>query len=240
LSTAAYLLAALVLLLLLRPDPLLVARRAARTAVDASTGMATQALSAVQRRGVALGASVLIVANVVMIAIMSMTPIHMRDHGHGLSATGLVIGVHVAGMFLPSPITGYLVDKVGRIPMMVAAAITLPASGIVAALAPHDSVAVLALALGLLGLGWNFGLVSATALITDSTPLAIRASTQGTVDVCVALSGAGGGALSGVVMATAGYATLSLLGGAVALALVPIIVMTQVTRVAVQDSRAGA
>ena len=240
LSSAAFALAALVLAVLLRPDPLLIARRAALAAADASAVAVVTGLSALQRRGVALGASVLIVSNVVMIAIMSMTPIHMRDHGHDLSATGLVIAIHVAGMFLPSPLTGYLVDRVGRIPMMIAAGITLPTSALVASLAPHDSVPILALALGLLGLGWNFGLVSATATITDSTPLEIRASTQGTVDVCVALSGAGGGVLSGVLMATTGYAVLSLVGGAIALAMVPIIVMAQSTHVAVRDSQAGA
>ena len=240
LASAAYLLAALVLTLLLRPDPLLVARQAARAAVDSSSAIVASGLSALQRRGVALGASVMIVTNVVMISIMSMTPIHMRDHGHGLSATGLVIAVHVAGMFLPSPLTGYLVDKVGRLPMMIAAGITLPVAAVVASLAPHDSVAIIALALFLLGLGWNFGLVAATAMITDSTPLEIRASTQGTVDVCVALSGAGGGALSGVIMATTSYAMLSIAGGVIALALVPIIVMAQSVQLAVRESQAGA
>lgn len=240
LSSAAYLAAAAVLMVLLRPDPLLVARRMARASVEASLNVAASGVSALQRRGIALGASVMIITNVVMIAIMSMTPIHMRDHGHGLSATGLVIAIHVAGMFLPSPITGYLVDRIGRIPMMIAAGITLPASALVAAFAPHDSVAILAIALGLLGLGWNFGLVSATAMITDATPLETRAATQGTVDVCVALSGAGGGALSGVVMATTSYTMLSLAGGALALALVPIIIMAQSAQAAVQEQRAGA
>lgn len=240
LSSVAYLLAAAVLTVLLRPDPLLVARRIAAGTVDASMNAAALGASALQRRGVALGASVMVVSNVVMIAIMTMTPIHMRDHGHGLSATGLVIGVHVAGMFLPSPITGYLVDRVGRIPMMIAAGITLPAAAVVAALAPHDSVAMLALALGLLGIGWNFGLVSATAMITDATPLETRAATQGTVDVCVALSGAGSGVLSGVVMAAGGYPMVAVAGGVLALALIPIIVMAQATQAAVRDSLAGA
>jgi MFS family permease len=240
LSSSAYVLAAAVLMILLRPDPLLVARRVARTAVDSSINVVATGATALQRRGIALGASVMIVTNVVMAAIMTMTPIHMRDHGHGLSATGLVIAIHVAGMFLPSPITGYLVDRIGRIPMMIAAGITLPASALVGALAPHDSVAILAIALGLLGLGWNFGLVSGTAMITDSTVLETRASTQGTVDVCVALSGASGGALSGVVMATASYTVLSLAGGVLALALVPVIIMAQSAQVAMQDSQASA
>jgi MFS family permease len=223
LASTAYALAALVLLVLLRPDPLVVAKQAARSAAKSTGQAVVTGMTALQRRGVVLGASVMVITQVVMVAIMTMTPIHMRDHGHGLSATGLVIAIHVAGMFLPSPITGYLVDRIGRIPLMVASGITLPASGIIAALAPVDSVPILALALGLLGLGWNFGLVSGTAMITDSTPLETRASTQGTVDVCVALSGAGGSITSGVVVATTSYTVLSLGGGVLALMLIPIV-----------------
>lgn len=240
LSIGAYGLAAAVLLIFLRPDPLLFARQAAEATASTTSRVVSASAFALQRRGVALGASVMVVTQVVMVGIMTMTPIHMHDHGHGLSATGLVIAIHVAGMFLPSPVTGYLVDRIGRIPLMIAAGITLPAAGIVAALAPTDSVAVLSIALGLLGLGWNFGLVSGTAMITDATPLETRASTQGTVDVCVALSGAGGGVLSGVVVATFSYTVLSLVGGVLALALVPIIVMAQSAQSAARRSEASA
>ena len=239
LATAAYLLAATVLMLFLRPDPLIVARQAAKSAAKVAGQAVATGTTALQRRGIVLGASVMIITQIVMVGIMTMTPIHMRDHGHGLSATGLVIAIHVAGMFLPSPLTGYLVDRIGRIPLMIAAGITLPLSGIVAALAPADSVPILALALGLLGLGWNFGLVAGTAMITDSTPLESRASTQGTVDVGVALSGAGGSVMSGVVVATTSYAVLSLAGGIIALALIPIIVMAQSAQSAARRADAG-
>lgn len=240
LSVAAYILAALVLMVFLRPDPLLLAKRAAQAATATGARAATAGTSMLQRRGVAMGAAVMVISQVVMVSIMTMTPIHMRHHGHGLSATGLVIALHVAGMYLPSPLTGYLVDRIGRVPLMIAAVITLPLSGILAAVAPHDSVAMLALALALLGIGWNFGLVTGTAMLTDATPIETRAATQGTVDVCVALSGAGGGALSGVVVATTSYAVLSLAGGALALALIPIIVMAQSTQTSARVRRAGA
>ena len=240
LSIAAYGLAATVLLVLLRPDPLLFARQAALNAPAVATKVLSASASALQRRGLALGAAVMVITQVVMVSIMTMTPIHMRDHGHGLSATGLVIAIHVAGMFMFSPLTGYLVDRVGRIALMIASAITLPAAGIIAALAPVDSVPILSLALFLLGLGWNFGLVSGTAMITDSTPLENRASTQGTVDVGVALSGAGGGVMSGVVVATTSYTVLSLTGGVIALALIPIILMTYSTQAAVRRGEVSA
>lgn len=123
---------------------------------------------------------------------------------------------------------------------MIAAGITLPASSVIAATAPTDSVAILTVALGLLGLGWNFGLVSGTAMITDSTPLETRASTQGTVDVGVALSGASGGAMSGVVVATTSYTILSLAGGAVALGLIPVVFMALSAQRAMSGTHAAA
>jgi predicted MFS family arabinose efflux permease len=83
---------------------------------------------------------------------------------------------------------------------------------------------VLIIALALLGLGWNFGLISGTALIVDSTYPSNRAKTQGTVDVLIALSGASGGALSGMVVAHSSYAVLSFSGGILSLLLIPVVI----------------
>lgn len=167
--------------------------------------------------GVVIAATVMVVTQIAMVAIMTMTPVHMRDHGHTLGAVGLVIGIHIGFMYLPSLITGALVDRIGRIPMAAASGVTLFLAGLVSALAPADSLWILVAALSLLGLGWNFGLISGTAILVDATTPATRAATQGSVDVMIQLGGAGGGALSGVVMAGAGFATLSIAGGLLSL-----------------------
>src|SRR4029453_13136894 len=145
-------------------------------------------------------------------------------------ASGLVIAVHVAAMYLPSPVTGRLVDQVGRSRMAAAAGGTLLLAGVLAAFAPADSVGLLALALALLGLGWNFGLVAGTAIVTDAVPLETRARTQGLVDVAIAIAGAGGGLAAGVGVDVTSYWTLSLGGGLVAVAIVPIIAASARTR----------
>lgn len=219
LAAAAYLAAGTVLFALLRPDPYLLARRlesAEHTAV---------ATDAVPPPGVGayVGAAVMVLTQIAMVAIMTMTPVHMRAHGHGLGEIGLVIGVHVGAMYLPSLVTGVLVDKVGRLPMAAAAGVTLLLAGITAAVAPADSLTLLIVALALLGLGWNFGLISGTALVVDATVPQNRPRTQGSIDVLIALAGAGGGALSGVVMSATDYATLALGGGVLALLLVPVL-----------------
>ncbi|MEY7971050.1 MFS transporter [Saccharomonospora xinjiangensis] len=237
LAALAYAAAGTVLWLLLRPDPLLTARRLAAESADGSD-------ADVQGRGpsgtaggngwIVLGATIMVLTQLVMVAVMTMTPVHMQHHGHGVGAVGAVIAVHVAGMYLPSPLSGLLADRFGRLWLAVASAVTLLASGLLAALSPADSVGLLALALALLGIGWNFGLVSGTAMITDSVPLATRAKTQGTVDVAIAISGAGGGMASGLVMAAGDYATLAVVGGVLSLAIIPAVVFTARSRTAGQ------
>jgi predicted MFS family arabinose efflux permease len=227
LAAAAYGAAGVVLLILLRPDPLLLARQLAATAtpsLDAGAGGIDQRA---QPRVVPVAGTVMIAAQLVMVAIMTMTPIHMLAHGHSLAAAGLVIAIHVGAMYLPSPLSGWLVDRFGPRPVAVASGATLLLAGVVAmAAAPVHSVPSLAVALALLGLGWSFGLVSGTAMLAAALPLATRAKTQGTVDLWIAVAGAVGGMASGIVVATTSYATLALLGGLVAATVVPIIAVT--------------
>lgn len=232
LAAAAYLAAGVVLLALLRPDPYLLAR-SLDTAQDPQSRpeQDTEPASA-PRAGVGayVGAVVMVITQISMVAIMTMTPVHMRSHDHTLGAVGLVIGLHVAAMYLPSLITGSLVDRVGRTPMAVASGVTLLAAGIVAAFAPGDSLALLILALVLLGLGWNFGLISGTALVIDATPPAVRPKVQGAIDVFIALAGAAGGALSGVLVALTNFAMLGVLGGVLSLLIVPVLLWSRMKR----------
>ncbi|WP_396953926.1 MFS transporter [Neobacillus niacini] len=228
LSAAAYLLAGLVLALFLRPDPLKVANLiAAKRHKTESLTLETPVSLIKNNREVVVGATIMVLTQIVMVAVMTMTPVYMGHHGHGLSAVGLVIGIHIAAMFLPSLITGVLVDKFGRMKMAMASGATLLAAGLLAAFAPGSSLFGIIIALALLGLGWNFGLISGTALIVDATHPKTRAKTQGTVDVLIALAGASGGVLSGMVVAQSSYATLSLAGGFLALLLIPVVIWSR-------------
>ncbi|MET3852145.1 MFS transporter [Paenibacillus sp. OAE614] len=231
LAAAAFIIAGVVLLIFLRPDPLIVAKAMveAQRADESLNGTQNTGVNdaAINKTGIMIGATVMVLTQIVMVAIMTMTPVHMKHHGHGLGQVGLVIGIHVAAMFLPSLITGVLVDKYGHTLMSYASGITLLAAGLLAGLAPGESMVFLVLALALLGLGWNFGLISGTAAIVDATPPHTRAKTQGTVDVLIALAGASGGALSGMVVAQSSYSTLSLAGGFLSLLLIPVVVWSR-------------
>lgn len=230
LAAAAYGGAALVISLLLRPDPLLEARRmeiaAAEAALTSSSssssstpspssspspaaaaadGAEQPAVAPVPTRiwtaDVITGVVVMALTQFVMVGLMTMTPVHMRAHDHTVTVVGVVISLHVAAMFLPAPLSGLLVDKFGTRAVAVSAGLVLLAAGGLAALAPPQSTALVALALILLGLGWSLGLVAGTTVLTTSVPTAVRASIQGQADVAVALSGAAGGLLSGLVFA---------------------------------------
>lgn len=228
LAAAAYGGAALVISLLLRPDPLLEARRmeiaAAEAALTSSSSSSSSsstpspssspspaadserhAVAPVPTRiwtaDVITGVVVMALTQFVMVGLMTMTPVHMRAHDHTVTVVGVVISLYVAAMFLPAPLSGLLVDKFGTRAVAVSAGLVLLAAGGLAALAPPQSTALVALALILLGLGWSLGLVAGTTVLTTSVPTTVRASVQGQADVAVALSGAAGGLLSGLVFA---------------------------------------
>lgn len=228
LSALAFIMAGLVLFTMLRPDPLEIAKaiEAHKQKMNKENQTPSMPISS-NKRGLAVGATVMVLTQIVMVAIMTMTPVHMKHHGHGLAEVGIVIGFHVGAMYLPSLVTGILVDKIGRTAMSIASGITLLLAGVVAAFAPSDSMVLLIVALSLLGLGWNFGLISGTAQIVDATEPSTRAKTQGKMDVFVALAGASGGALSGMVVANSSYAVLSLAGGLLSLVLIPVVIWSR-------------
>ena len=216
LAALAYGIAGLIIFIWLKPDPLLIAKQLEQKVQE-------KAESIVKRPIVILGSVVMIITQIIMVAIMTMTPIHMSHHGHSLSSVGLVIGLHIAAMYLPSLVTGSLLDKFGRKVIIVAASFTLFLSGIVAALSPANSLIGITIALVLLGIGWNFGLISGTALIIDGTTMATRAKVQGMTDVWIAIFGASAGLLSGVFMDMSTYGTLAFVGGLIGFILFPLL-----------------
>ncbi|WP_010540646.1 MFS transporter [Dietzia alimentaria] len=239
LAAAAYGGAALVIFLLLRPDPLLEARRLELAQAEAQAEAQTEAVATsssspsspggtaalvaplrVWNSDVITGVVVMALTQFVMVGLMTMTPVHMRAHDHAVTVVGLVISLHVAAMFLPAPLSGWLVDKFGTRVVAVSSGLVLLAAGVLAALAPPTSTPLVTAALILLGLGWSLGLVSGTTVLTTSVPTSVRATVQGQADVAVALSGAAGGLLSGLVFAWIDFRGLGFALGALSLIVV--------------------
>ena len=157
---------------------------------------------------------------VVMVLIMTMTPLHIRRAGEGLGIVGLVIAGHTFGMFALSPVTGWLGDRIGRVPVVVAGQILLVTSALMASLAAGDDREVLLASLFLLGLGWNFGFVAGSALLTEDVPGEARVGLQGFADTLTWVSGAAASLSSGFLLEWGSYRVLTLIGASLVLAVV--------------------
>lgn len=202
--------AALLTLVTLRPDPATLAPSRAR-----STRRASASLSQMLAQPRILAAVVaLIIGQVVMVLVMTMTPLHMTEHGHGLDAVGFVISGHTFGMFAFSPISGRLAGRYGA-PSIIALGLALSAfASVLAAVAPPDGGVLLFVALFLLGVGWNFGFVAGSALLTEGLSGAERTTLQGATDAMIWSSAAAAALSSGIVVSAASYTALGILGAA--------------------------
>ncbi|GAA1533294.1 MFS transporter [Nocardioides humi] len=209
------LVAAVVVGLLLRPDPLAVAQRVASGGTAAGavrTGSSwSRATGAVRARPV-LGYAIagLALSHATMIGVMTMTPLHMEHGGSGLELIGIVISVHVLGMFAFSPLVGMLADRLGRPPVLAAGGVVLLAALLLCGSAPSGMSWQVTAGLFLLGLGWSLAMVSASTLVAEHAPLDVRTDVQGVSDLVMGLTAAAAGALAGVVVGAAGYPVLAL------------------------------
>ena len=150
-------------------------------------------------------------AHAAMVAVMVMTPLHMEHGGAELRVIGIVISVHVLGMFAFSPLVGLLADRVGRPPVLASGGLLLIVSLALCHGAPEGSSWQIFAGLFLLGLGWSFATVAASTMITDDSPLDARTDVQGAADLIMGLTAAAAGGIAGVVVGGWGYHALALL-----------------------------
>ena len=211
-SVTGYTLAAILVELFLRPDPLAVARQLEPTSPTRATarGRATGAILREPRVIVAYGT--LMVSQLVMIGTTSTSPLYLHDHGHAVSTIGLAVSMHLGGMYITSPLSGWLCDRFGRLPMIGAGGIVLLGALALAGLAPGRAGSAVIAGLFLNGVGWNLAFVSASALLTDALSPVERASIQGLADLVMGLMGAVGSALGGMVLGAWGFGMLNVLG----------------------------
>jgi MFS family permease len=204
--------AAVVIGVFLRPDPLLVAREAALrrgVAVRHGTSWARVLEVVRQRPAVSSAIAALALAHAVMISVMVMTPLYMHDGGATLEIIGVVISVHVLGMFFFAPAVGWAADRFGRPPVLVAGAAVLFVALFLAGTSPMGASLRIGAGLFLLGLGWSLCTVAASTLISESTPLDARTDVQGAADLVMGVVAAAAGALAGVVVGSLGYGALN-------------------------------
>jgi len=208
LAAAVFLvLAALNTMVRLRPDPLVVsgamhapsARMSLREAVRTATATANGRLAV----------AAMVISQATMVAVMTMTPVHLKLHGHeGVSP--YVVSLHIAGMFAFSPLVGRYADRHGRANAIFVGAVLLVVSNVMSALAGEGTI-VLFPSLWLLGIGWNFGLIGGSTLLVESLDESVRVRVQGSADLLMSFCGGLAGFSSGFVRRAVGFHALSTL-----------------------------
>ncbi|MGE0730898.1 MAG: MFS transporter [Acidimicrobiia bacterium] len=199
-------LAALNIYIRLRPDPLVLAGGLDDSATPAKPVFAQlrHSIGVIGRYPRAkLALVAMIISQASMVAVMTMTPLHMKDHGHA-DLSAFVVAVHIVGMYGFAPLIGRFADRQGRIRTLVAAGAILAAGTVVAVLAGYHPTLIF-LGLFLLGVGWNFGLIGGSALLTESVPAVERVATQGSADLLMSLCGGTAGFSSGFIKTAWGY-----------------------------------
>lgn len=193
----------------LRPDPLeLSGGLRSQAAVGVTTPRLTEALRIIcSSRSGRVALMAMVVSQVTMVAVMTMTPVHLKAHGHE-SISSYVISLHIAGMYAFSPLVGRFSDARGRLPTILVGGLLLVLATILAAIAGEAAV-VLFPALWLLGIGWSFALIGGSSLLVDSVPTESRVTVQGSADVMMSLCGGIAGFSSGFIRKAIGYHMLS-------------------------------
>jgi len=212
-GAAGMLVAALVIWVRMRPDPLLLARSVHADAVIAGTAAAeeTRPVREVLRERPVLVAAMtgLAAAHAVMISVMVMTPLHMEHGGSSLRIIGFVISLHVLGMFAFAPVVGMAVDRVGPAAVLAAGGVVLLFALLFSGMSPEGTSHSIFGGLFLLGLGWSMATVAAATLVAEQAPLSSLTQVQGTADLVMSLAAAVGGGASGVIVGEYGFSTLA-------------------------------
>ena len=190
LAGAAFVVAASILALGLRPAPASAATAVPATAGALPTSPAAPAPAPVSRPstaavlgeiwhrpGARLGVAAMAVSHAVMVGVMVMTPLHLAGHGASFEVVGLVISAHIAGMYAASPLFGWLADTRGARTgvacgafLLLLALLTagLAGSSLVPTASPGAGTVGVGAGLVLLGLGWSASLVSGSALVATA------------------------------------------------------------------------
>ncbi|HCT76557.1 MAG TPA: MFS transporter [Micromonosporaceae bacterium] len=222
-AAAAFLVGALLILLFLRPDPLLLAGQRTEAPME-KTSLAIAWRAVLASPGARLGITATSIGHLVMVAVMSMTPLHIGEtHSPAdtLRIVGFVISAHIAGMYGLSPVVGWLTDKIGRRPVILGGVALLVAACAIAGTSGHDTPQLTA-ALILLGLGWSCTMVAGSTLFAESVPVFVKARAQGLSDLATGLTGASAGLVSGVIVGLSGYPALTLIA---AIATLPLLAL---------------
>lgn len=232
-TITVYIVAMILVWTLLRPDPLHIVQEAEQ----ARRLPGTQPAKAISLRrawaliaaspSATLGLASMVFGHIVMVAVMSMTPVHLQHGGANLEIVGLVISGHITGMYIASPLVGIAADRLGRRPVILIGAMTLLSSFVIAGTAAGHESTQLLIGLFLLGLGWSGTLIAGSTLLTESIIQEVRPRVQGAADLTMGIGGAFAGITSGIIV---GFGSYTLLNGLAAALIISLIAIAAIER----------
>lgn len=222
-AVVGFALAAILLFIGLRPDPLSLAI-GDDTGTHADSKL-TPMRDLLTRPAVRLSIAAIVISQSVMVLVMVMTPVHIRANDGSLATVGWVMMAHAVGMFAIAPITGRLVGRFGPRAMIGSAVVTFIASCAMAASASTAATPVLIVSLFGLGVAWNFGFVAGSTLLQEGGLVGDRVRLQGFADASAWVTSAVAAAASGLVVDATSYSFLAIAGGLIAL--IPVLVMVR-------------
>jgi MFS family permease len=209
--------ATLLTFLLLRPDPLQISRQLGYEPKQTHSAQAGRPLAEIfANPNLRLAVASLVIGQLVMTMIMVITPLHMAHHQHDLQAVSWVLMGHTLGMFGLAPLTGWLIDRLGRLTMIMTGGLVLVVASLLAPLS--TGFFYLIIALFLLGLGWNFTFIAGSSLMSDSLAASERGRAQGFSESLVALASGAGSLGAGAAFAYGDMLLVSAIGLACSLA----------------------
>jgi MFS family permease len=216
-SLMLFIIASGIVFLLLRPEPSQIARElVSQSTQNVQTSQPARPISEILRQpAVSVAIVAMVFGQMVMVMVMVITTLYMKKQGHDLTDISLVISSHTLGMYAFSIISGRLADRFGRETVITVGAATMVIASMGARFSPE--VVPMAVALFLLGLGWNFCYVGGSTLLADQLTIAEQSRMQGFNDLLIGAASAVGSLGSGFVFAAVGFRAMGLIGAIVAL-----------------------
>ena len=204
---------------------------------DADGPMGAAVFAALRQPPVRTALIVLATANLGMVAIMAVVPVHLLAHGLDLGRVGLIVSAHVAAMFAPSWVMGWLADRAGSGTVAALGTVGLVVAGGAGMVLDLSRGAAVLLFLTVVGVAWNAAVVGGSALLASEVPARVRRHSEGLGETAMGLAAAVTAPSAGLLTARAG---LGALGAAVILATVPALAaLAAVARVRSVSTGAG-
>lgn len=221
-----FLVAAAIVEIRLRPDPLVLAGGVGSDGTDTRIPFGAAMGLILANPKARLAVIAMMVSQGTMVGTMTLTPLHMNDGGQSNGAISIMLFSHIIGMYAFSPLVGRLADQVGRYPMLLLSGVLVAAGALWAGFTPPEGFIGVTGGQTVIGIAWCFGIIAASGLLTEAFPVEQRASVQGAGDMCMMAFGAVAGISAGAIVAYRSYLDLNLAAAILGAALVIAVLLT--------------